>query len=165
MTTLPQELAQKINEQVTAEIEASMIYLQLSYQMDDMGLTGMSSWFAGHAKEEMEHAERFSDHLLDRDVVPQIGTINVPEMKVVQPVDAFKLALEHEKKVSEMIRNLARLADEVGDYDSRPLLNWFLDEQIEEEDTVSEIIDRLVIAGEDGSGILRIDAELGGSEE
>ncbi|WKD60525.1 putative ferritin-1 [Corynebacterium ciconiae DSM 44920] len=160
MTTLPQDLAQKFNDQVTAEIEASMIYLQLSYELENKGLTGMAAWMRAHSTEEMEHAERFSTHLLNRDVVPQINTVSVPEMKVVQPIDAFKLALEHEKKVSEMIRDLVRAADEVSDFDSRPMLNWFLDEQIEEEATVAEIIDRLAVAGEDGAGILRIDAEL-----
>lgn len=132
--------------------------------MNDLSLTGMSSWLHAHSEEEMEHAAKFANHLLDCDVVPQIGTISIPEVKVVQAVDAFKLALEHEKKISEMIRDLARLAHETGDYDSRPLLNWFLDEQIEEEATVSTIVDRLVLAGEDGAGVLRIDAELGAAE-
>ncbi len=76
-------------------------------------------------------------------------------------LEIFEAALAHEEKVSEAIRELYRSADKEGDYDSRPLLNWFVDEQIEEEATVSEIIGRVKLIGEDGSGLLRLDAELG----
>ena len=76
-------------------------------------------------------------------------------------LDTFKTALAHEQKVSESIRNLYRAAESEGDLDSRPLLNWFLEEQIEEEATVSEIIGRLVMIDDDGPGLLRLDEELG----
>lgn len=91
----------------------------------------------------------------------QLGQIENPALNVNSPLDVFSLALEHERKVSEMIRNLARVADEVQDFDSRTLVNWFLNEQIEEEDTVSGIIDQLQLVGDDGAGLLRIDARLG----
>jgi ferritin len=76
-------------------------------------------------------------------------------------LEIFEASLAHEEKVSESIRELYRSADKEGDYDARPLLNWFVDEQVEEEATVSEIIGRVKLIGNDGSGLLRLDAELG----
>ena len=76
-------------------------------------------------------------------------------------LDAFKAALAHEERVSESIRNLYRLAESEGDLDSRPLLNWFLEEQIEEEATVKEIVGRVKMINDDGPGLLRLDEELG----
>ena len=76
-------------------------------------------------------------------------------------LDAFEAALAHEEKVSESIRNLYRLAEAEGDLDSRPLLNWFLEEQIEEEATVKEIVGRVTMIKDDGPGLLRLDEELG----
>ncbi|KAA8719625.1 ferritin [Corynebacterium spheniscorum] len=155
------KLANALNDQVTAEIHASLLYLQLSYALDDLGLVGMRDWMRAQHEEELEHAEAFSQHLLDRDITPQIKAIESPQVSVKTAEDAFAAALEHERKVSAMIRNLENIREEVRDLDSRPLLDQFLAEQIEEESTVSEILDRLKIAGESGSGILHIDAELG----
>ena len=76
-------------------------------------------------------------------------------------LDAFEAALAHEQKVSASIRDLYRLAESEGDLDSRPLLNWFLDEQVEEEATVKEIVGRVKMINDDGPGLLRLDEELG----
>lgn len=84
-----------------------------------------------------------------------------PSVEVSTVLDAFEAAYAHEKKVSESIRELYRSADSEGDLDSRPLLNWFLTEQIEEEATVSEIVGRVELIKDDGPGLLRLDEELG----
>ena len=156
-----ERLANAINNQITAEIEASLVYLQLSYFLDDMGLTGMRDWMKAQSEEELEHADKFSQHLLDRGYVPQIGDVAPPKLDIATAVDAFEASLAHEQKISGLIRELAAIQDAEKDYDSRALINWFLEEQIEEEATVGEILDRLRIAGDSGSGLLRIDSELG----
>ena len=74
---------------------------------------------------------------------------------------AFEASLEQERVVSEAIRGLYRIAQEQGDIDSLPLLHWFIEEQVEEESTVSEIIGRVKLIGDDGSGLLKLDQELG----
>ena len=155
-----EKLFNLINKQVTNEHGAALIYTQLAYELDELSLPGMRDWMFKQADEGREHAQKFADHLLDRDEKPQIGEISVDDLKIEKPIDAFKAALEHEKKVSGQIRDIVRLADEIDDVDSRTLLNWFLDEQIEEEASVSEIIDQLELVGDNGSGILRIDAQL-----
>ena len=121
----------------------------------------MAAWLRHQADEEIVHANKFIDHLLDRDNHPVIGAIPAPKSEVENPLEAFSAAYEHEKRVSESIRGLYRLSEQEGDLDSRPLLNWFLSEQIEEEATVSEIVDRIRLINEDGPGLLRLDDELG----
>ena len=81
--------------------------------------------------------------------------------QVLQAPAGLAAALEHERKVSESIRELYREAEAAGDLDSRPLLNWFIDEQIEEEATVGEIIGRLKLIGDEGLGLIKLDEDLG----
>lgn len=147
--------------QITMEFEASMVYRQLAIEMDVLSLPGMSAWLRHQADEEIVHANKFIDHLVDRDNHPVIGAIDAQIGEIANPLAAFQAARDHEAKVSEAIRGLYRLAEENGDLDSRPLLNWFLTEQIEEEATVSEIVDRIELIHDDGPGLLRLDAELG----
>ena len=156
-----EKFQKQLNEQVTAEHQAALVYTQLAYELDRLSFDGMSSWMKAQADEERVHAQKFAQHLLDRDARVDIETIEMPSLKISTPLDAFEASLEHERKVSALIRDLVKTADEVGDIDSRNLLNFFLEEQIEEEATVSNIIDRIKLVGNDGSGLLRIDAELG----
>ncbi|MBM7815735.1 ferritin [Brevibacterium paucivorans] len=159
---LADALEVKFNEQITLEFEASMTYRQLAVVADAQSFPGMAQWLRAQADEEIVHANKFIDHVVDRGGHAQIGDIPAPKVGAeLKPVDIFKAALAHEEKVSEAIRELYRAADAQGDLDSRPLLNWFLNEQIEEEATVGEIVDQLVLAGDDGNGLLRLDAELG----
>ena len=150
-----------LNEQVTLELEASLVYLQLSIQLDDLDLPGMTRWMRAQSEEGQVHAAKFTQHCLDRDFAPQIGDIAAPKVSGSQPIDFFKAALAHEEKVSESIRNLYRTAQSEADLDVLPLLHWFIDEQVEEESSISEIIGRLERVGTDGAGVLRIDSELG----
>ena len=156
-----EKFQKQLNEQVTAEHQAALVYTQLAYELDRLSFDGMSSWMQAQADEEREHAQKFAQHLLDRDARVDIETVEMPSLKISTPLDAFEASLEHERKVSALIRDLVQTADEVGDIDSRNLLNFFLEEQIEEEATVSNIIDRIKLVGNDGSGLLHIDAELG----
>ena len=156
---LSDTLAEAFNKQVTAELEASLVYLQLSYILDDLGLVGMRDWMKTQSEEELTHAQQFADHMLDRDA------INSPALKVTNAIEAFEASLAHEQKISGMIRDLAAAAQNESDFDSRPLLDTFLQEQIEEESTVKEILDRLRMVANDGSGLLRMDAELGARED
>jgi ferritin len=159
--SINEKFQEAVNQQVVAEHQASLIYTQLSYEMDRLSFLGMRDWFRAQADEEREHAAKFASHLLDRDARVDLTDIDLPSLKIATPLDAFETALNHEQKISEMIRNLARTADETGDIDSRQLINFFLAEQIEEESAVNDIIDWIKTVGNDGSGLLRIDAKLG----
>lgn len=159
---LTEKLAEAFDTQITLEFEASIVYRQLGITMDAQDLPGMGAWLRAQADEEIVHANKFIDHVVDRDGHPRIGAMNAPQVdQDASPAEVFAAALGHEQKVSEAIRDLYRSADAEGDLDSRPLLNWFLEEQIEEEATVSEILARIKLVGDDGPGLLRLDSELG----
>ncbi|MCQ9164873.1 MULTISPECIES: ferritin [unclassified Arthrobacter] len=155
------KFADAVNDQVTMELKAAMVYRQLSIEMDFRNLPGMASWFLIQSGEELGHAQRFTDHMVDREACPRIEAITAPNLTIKSPLDAFKAALDNEQQVSDSIRNLYRMSQETGDIDSIPLLNWFINEQLEEESSVSEIIGRINLIGDDGDGLLRLDAELG----
>ncbi|GAA3704689.1 ferritin [Zhihengliuella alba] len=155
------KLAEAFNEQVTLELEASIVYRQLAVDMDALDLPGIAGWFRAQADEEIVHAEKFIAHMVDRSAHPAIGAMHAPNTRATTVIAAFQASLAHEEKVSEAIRNLYRLAQQEGDIDAFPLLNWFVEEQLEEEASVSEIIGRVKLIGEDGNGLLRLDAELG----
>ena len=159
---LTDDLLKKFNDQITLELEASTVYRQLAIAADNLDLSGMAAWLRRQADEEIVHANKFIDHVTDRDAYVEIGAINAPQVsRDSTALDIFEAALAHEEKVSEAIRELYRATDAAGDLNARPLLNWFVDEQIEEEATVSEIIGQLRLVGDDGSGLLRIDQRLG----
>lgn len=158
-------LAEAINDQITLEIQASVVYRQLSIEMAVRDLPGISGWFLAQSAEELEHAQKFTDHMTDRNATPRIGMITAPNVVVNTVLEAFEASLAHEQKVSESIRNLYRLAQQEGDIDSIPLLNWFIEEQLEEEATVGEIIGRVRLIGNDGNGLLRLDAELAARQD
>lgn len=154
-------LAKAFSDQITLELESSVAYLQLAIALEDANLPGMASWMRLQSDEERVHAAKFIAHVTDRGNRPQIGPIGAPTDPGKVVVAAFEASLAHERKVSDAIRTLYRLAVSEGDIDCLPLLSWFVQEQIEEEATVSEILGRLHLIGDDGPGLLRLDAELG----
>ncbi len=158
---LSESLENAFNAQITLEFQASLVYRQLAIELEIMDLPGMAAWLRHQADEEILHANKFIDHVADRDNHPRIGATAAPSTVVTSVLDAFEAALAHEEKVSASIRDLYRLAESEGDLDSRPLLNWFLEEQIEEEATVKEIVGRVKMIDDDGPGLLRLDEELG----
>lgn len=157
---MSEELETAFVGQITREFEAALLYRQLAIELELRDLPGMAGWFRNHAEEELGHADRLVKHLTDRRNHPVIGDISIGSIKLESVADAFQIALEAEEAVSEQIRELYRLAEQAKDLDSRPVIDWFISEQIEEEATVSEILGRVRLVGDDGSGLLRLDKEL-----
>ncbi|HMS71446.1 MAG TPA: ferritin [Baekduia sp.] len=158
---LSPELEASFNRQITLEFESSIAYRQLAIEMATRDLPGMAAWLRHQADEEIVHANKFIDHVTDRGNHAKIGATAQPANGIDSVLSCFEAALEHERKVSESIRELYREAEAAGDLDSRPLLNWFIDEQIEEEATVGEIIGRLKLIGDEGLGLIKLDEDLG----
>ena len=158
---LSESLENAFNAQITLELQASLVYRQLAIELELMDLPGMAAWLRHQADEEIVHANKFIDHVADRDNHPRIGAVAAPSVATGSVLDAFETAFAHEQKVSESIRGLYRLAESEGDLDSRPMLNWFLEEQVEEEATFKEIVGRVTMIKDDGPGLLRLDEELG----
>ncbi len=158
---IPEPLAEALNDQINLELASSLAYLQFSTWFEGADLPGMELWMRLQADEEHAHAIKFLDHVLDREAPVSLGPLPAARTDFASPIDVFRAALEHEQVVSEAIRDLYRLATEVGDLDSLPLLQWFINEQVEEESTVREIIGRLDRIGGDGPSLILLDRELG----
>src|SRR5690625_3225406 len=119
---LPAALEQKFNDQITLELQAAHVYLQLAIAADAQDLPGMAGWLRAQAEEEREHAQKFIDHVVDRGGRAVLGALHAPGLGSDLTVqEIFKTALDHEQKVSEAIRDLARAADAEGDLSSRSL--------------------------------------------
>ena len=158
---MPQPLADAFNHQITLELESSQAYLQMAAFFESKSLKGMAAWMRVQSEEERLHAVKFFDYVLDRGNHVRIGSIEAPAADFDTPMAVFRAALSQEQRVSESIASLYKSASDAADAASFPLLQWFLEEQIEEEATVSEIIDQLEFIGSDGGALLLLDRELG----
>lgn len=158
---LPAQLSTAFDNQMTLELESSITYLQMAGFFEHRSLKGMAAWMRIQSDEERQHFFRFFDFVLDRGNQVTLGEIPAPRSEFSNPVEVFSVALEQERRVSEAIRHLYRLATDTGDVESLPLLQTFLQEQVEEEKIVSEALDQLRLVGDDGAALLQLDRELG----
>lgn len=155
-------LAKAYNEQITLEFASAHAYLQLAAYFSDRSLTGFESWMRLQADEERLHAVKFFDFVLDRGNQVLLGSIDAPTKLPSSALEAFEIALEHEERVTAAIKELFALAESEGDSASFPILQWFLEEQVEEEASVGEIVDQLRFAGDNTAAILMLDRERAG---
>ena len=155
------KMQQAINDQINAEFWSAYLYLSMAMKYEDEGLSGIANWFRIQFKEEQDHAMIFINYLIQRDGRVLLKPIDAVDTDWASPVEAFKATLEHERKVTSMIRALYALAEEENDYATRDRLAWFITEQVEEEETVKNLITKFTLVGNDGTGILMLDNELG----
>ena len=155
------ELEKAFNAQITLELASSNRYLALAGWLESAGFPGMAHWMRIQSDEEREHALRFFQFVLDRDGGVEVGAIAAPEGSFGSPREVFEATLRYEKEVTAAINDLYGLATDSRDFASFPLLDWFVNEQVEEESGVQQIIDDLERAGSEGATLLMIDRELG----
>ncbi len=153
-----------INEQIQAELQSAYLYLAMSARFNEMGLGGFAHWLRLQWEEETVHALKFYDYLLSRDGVVTLGAIEQPEISFKTPLEAFEQVLAHEQYITGRINDLYDMATQNRDYPLQTLLNWFVDEQVEEEDSVRAVIDTLRLIGDSGSNLFLLDRELGGRQ-
>lgn len=151
------KLQQAINDQITAELWSSNLYLQMSYFLKHQGWDGYSRWLRNHSVEEREHATRMADYLSDRGGIVKLQMIDVVPEGWGSIREVFEHSLSHEKHVSKMIGAVVTLAREEEDYATDNFFRRFVDEQVEEEALFGDIVDKLKKAGESGLFVLDID--------
>ena len=158
---LDSKMETALNQQVNAELWSSYLYLSMSYDMDNKGYEGMASWFAAQAKEEFEHATRFMHFIGEMDGKVVLMPIEKVRQEWNSPIDAFEDTLKHEKIVTGNIHKLMDMATELKDYATQSMLKWFIDEQVEEEDTARKLIDKLKKIEGSSAGLYALDKEIG----
>jgi ferritin len=158
---ISQAMQDAINNQIQAEMYSSHLYLSMSAYCDSINLKGMAHWLRLQSQEETGHALKFFDYLNARDGRILLQQIPQPVREFKGPRDVFDQTLEHERKVTGLINKLYDLASTEHDYATLQLLQWFIAEQVEEEASASEVVEKLKMIGESSNAIYMLDRELG----
>ena len=156
-----EKLEKEINKQINAEIYSAYLYQAMAAYFESKSLSGFANWMDVQAEEELTHARKFYDFLNERGGRVILDSIEAPKSEWDAPIEAFKDAYEHEQKVTSMINNLVDIAIEENDHATNSFLQWFVDEQVEEEASVEEIIDKMELIGDSGNGLYMFDSKLG----
>ncbi|MDR1742494.1 MAG: ferritin [Dysgonamonadaceae bacterium] len=150
-----------INNQINAEFWSAYLYLSMSVHFANKGLSGLANWFKVQFEEEQEHAIKFMNYLIERGNKVELKPVEKVPTSWDSALAAFQDTLEHEKVVTGLIHNLVKIAREENDYATENVLQWFVNEQVEEEGTAQGIVEKLKLIGSNTFGIYTIDKELG----
>ena len=158
---IPEKIQKAFNDQINEEMFSAYLYLSMSAQFAEESLDGFAAWMAAQAHEEMVHAMKFYNHIIERGGKIELLAIAKPDGDFGKPIDAFKAALKHEEHITACIDKLMNLAIDEKDHPSRSMLQWFVDEQVEEEASVGKVVDQLEMIGDAKNGLIMLDRELG----
>jgi ferritin len=159
---LTKKLEKALNEQIKWELYSGYLYLSMSAWFADQGLSGFANWMRIQAQEELAHAMRFFDYLLERGGRAVMAAIDAPDSAWKTPLAVMQQTLEHEQHVTARINDLVDLAKAEKDHATDIMLQWFVSEQVEEEDSVGEVLNKVRLIGKDGGGLYMLDKELAG---
>jgi ferritin len=150
-----------INEQIAYELYSGYTYLAMSAYFEEQSLPGFAKWMRLQALEELKHAMRLFDHVAERGGHITLRAVDAPPSDFDSALDVFEKALAHEQNVTQRIHRLYELASTEKDYPAQVMLQWFIEEQVEEEQSVGRVMDALKRIGDDGGALLALDRELG----
>jgi len=158
---LSETIQKAINDQIKDEFFASHFYLAMSAYFESVNLSGCASWMRKQSEEEREHAMKFFSYLNDRGARVILQSVAQPPAEFSSVLDVFEKALEHEQRVTASINNIYTLAVKENDYATQVMLNWFVEEQVEEEKSASDVIALLKMVGDSVQGLIMLDRQLG----
>jgi ferritin len=158
---MKQAVLDGINEQIKNELYSGYLYLGMSSHFEMQNLKGFAHWMRLQAQEELEHAIRLFDHVARRGGRVTLLPIEAPPTEYGTPLSIFQKALEHERHVSRSINDLYRLARQESEYATELELQWFVQEQVMEEDNAATAVDQLELAGDNKAAMLMLDRQFG----
>ncbi len=150
-----------LNDQMNFELYSSYIYMAMAAYCESIDLTGFSHWFKIQVQEEMYHATKFYNYIFDRGGRAFFTQIDAPEQEWESVKASFENALEHEKLVTGRINDIMTAAIDERDHATTSFLNWFVDEQVEEEASVDEINKKLNLVQNSANGLFMLDKDVG----
>lgn len=159
---LNQQIQDALNEQIKNELYSAYLYLSMAAYCESVNMPGMAHWMRMQELEERMHALKMFDFVNERGGRVVLQAIDQPPAEFKSLLDVFEKTLAHEQKVTAMINDLYALAVQEKDYASQIFLQWFVTEQVEEEDSVGQVIETLKMIGDSRQGLLMLDRELGG---
>ncbi len=158
---LDEEMVSAINKQLNAELYSGYLYLSMAAYFESTDLSGFANWMRVQAQEELSHAMKFYDYLVQRGARVILTEIETPPTEWDSTIAVFEHVYEHEQMVTGLINKLVDLAISISDHATNNFLQWYVAEQVEEEESASGVLQKVKLAGEDNSGILMLDQELG----
>ena len=150
-----------INKQINAELWSAYLYLSMSAYFESINLGGFANWMRVQAQEEVNHAMKFYNHVVERRGRVTVSAITAPPVTWKSPLHAFEESFKHEQKVTGLIYDLANMAAAEKDHAMTSMLKWFIDEQVEEELSTDTIVQKLKMIGTNTGGLFMLDHELG----
>lgn len=154
------DLQTAINQQINQEFTAAYNYLGMATYFETQNLEGFAHWMQKQFEEEQAHGLRLLRYLQDRGGKVELGGLPAPEMDFSCPLDIFKISLQQEQKNTDSINDLYELSTKLNDHATKSHLQWFIDEQVEEEKSVEDIIALLERIGDDPTGLLYLNDKL-----
>ncbi|MFN3920979.1 MAG: ferritin [Caldimicrobium sp.] len=154
------EMEKALNEQIKWELYSAYLYLSMAAYFEDQGLEGFAHWMKAQCAEELMHAMKFYKFLFERDGRVQLEEIPAPPKEWQNAEDVFSYAYKHEQEVTSRINNLMSLTKKFEDYATENFLQWFIDEQVEEEASFKTILNKLKLIKNDPQALFYLDNEL-----
>ena len=158
---LSRSIETTLNTQIKHELYSAYLYLSMATHFEAANLPGSAHWMRQQSKEEVGHAMKFMEYIQEQGGRVVLQAIDQPPTEFGSPASVFQAALEHERKVSGLIRSLFELAAKENDYATQFALQWFVNEQVEEEKNATTIVEQLKMIGESGAALFMLDARLG----
>lgn len=157
---LSEKVQTALNGQIKEELQSAYNYLAMSAESDRLGLPGFTNWFKMQYTEELAHADRFFHYVLERNGEVELHALEKPHVSGESPLSLFEKALAHEQHITACIFQLKDLARAESDHATDVFLEWFVNEQVEEEASAQEVIDKLKLVDGSPNGLFMIDREL-----
>lgn len=153
-------MQKSLNEQINKELYSAYLYLSMSAWFENQNLPGFAKWMHMQAEEEYEHAMKFFGHIADRGGKVELKTIAGPQVDWKSNLEVVEQVLEHEQLVTASINSLYDQALSEKDYPAQVMLQWFIDEQVEEEKNASELVHLVSVLGKNETGLVMLDQRL-----
>jgi len=161
---LPKKIETAMNKQINRELYSAYLYLSMSAYFQGLNLEGFAHWMRVQAKEEQAHALKFFDHILERNGAVKLEAIEEPAAAWKSPVDVCQAVLKHEQFITKSITTIMDLSRAEKDHASGTLLQWFVDEQVEEEANATLLLERVKMVKDSPGGLFMLDKQLGQRE-
>jgi ferritin len=159
--TLSKAMQGALNDPIQKEYYSSYLYLAMSAHLEAQNLPGAAKWTRIQSQEELSHALKLFDHMIDRGNRVALAAIQQPPAEYGSALQLFEKVLEHEQHVTASIHTLYALAVKEQDYPAQVMLQWFVTEQVEEEKNASQVVEQLKAVGESKTSLMLLDRHLG----
>ena len=150
-----------LNDQVTAEFYSAHLYLAMSAYLESIDLPGYANWMKVQYREEVTHAEKIFEYVIERDGRAIVKAFEAPPINWKSALDISEAVYAHEQKVTGLINNLMDVAISEKDHAAQVFLQWFINEQVEEEASAKSVVQQFKLLGDSKAGLFQIDRELG----